>query len=197
MPPKIQFSKADLLHAAFSLTKTRGMDALNARSIARELGCSTQPIFRAFRSMEEIRSEMVRMAMDVYVNYISQSVHLSSLPYLGTGLAYILFAQEEPQLFRMLFMCDRSTAGEQKQFPDRTIDFVLELVMKGTGLDREKAEEFHRHLWIYTHGLASMVVTRFVTLTKEEIELLLHQEYHAMRMLFGLPAAQQPSEPQP
>ena len=188
MPPKIQFSKADILHAAFSLTKSRGLDALNARSIARELGCSTQPIFRAFHSMEEIRGEMVRMAMDAYANYISRSVTLSPLPYLGTGLAYILFAQEEPQLFRILFMCDRSAQGDQTQHPDRTIDFVLELVMKGTGLDRAKAEEFHRHLWIYTHGLASMVVTRFVTLNREEIEQLLRQEYYAVRMLFGLPA---------
>ena len=195
MPPKIQFSKADILHAAFSLTKTRGLEALNARSIARELGCSTQPIFRAFRSMEEIRGEMVRMAMDSYVNYISRSASLSTFPYLGTGLAYILFAQEEPQLFRILFMCDRSAMGEQTQYPDRTIEFVLELVMKGTGLSREKAEEFHRHLWIYTHGLASMVVTRFVTLTREEIEQLLHQEYLAIRMLFGLPTAQGLSKP--
>ena len=190
MPPKIQFSKADLLHAAFSLTRSRGLEALNARSIARELGCSTQPIFRAFRSMEEIRGEMARMSMDVYANYISRSATLAPQHYLGTGLAYILFAQEEPQLFRILFMCDRTAEGVTTQNPDKTLDFVLELVMKGTGLSRERAEELHRHLWIYAHGLASMVVTRFITLTREEIVQLLRDEYRAICLLFGLTTAE-------
>ena len=186
MPPKIQFSKADLLHAAFTLTRSRGLEALNARSIARELGCSTQPVFRAFRSMAEIRGEMVRMSVDVFSNYIARSATLAPSPYLGTGLAYILFAQEEPQLFRILFMCDRGTEGEPLQNPPKTVDFVLDLVMKSTGLEMNRAEQFHRHLWIYTHGLATMMVTG-VALSRDETIQLLRDEYRAARMLFGLP----------
>ena len=53
MPPKIRFSKADILHVAFNITREKGIDAVNARAIAKELGCSTQPVFRAFHTMEQ------------------------------------------------------------------------------------------------------------------------------------------------
>lgn len=188
MPPKIQFSKDDLLQAAFRLTRASGLGAVNARAIARELGCSTQPIFRAFRSMEEVRREMLRMGMDAYARFIHQGRTLSALPYLSSGLAYVQFAVEEPELFKMLFMRDRvsdGTLNEENQ--DSTLDYVLTLVMRNTGLDREDARRFHIHLWIYTHGMASMLATQFLVLSMEEVELRLRDAYIATRRLFGLP----------
>ena len=187
MPPKIQYTKGDLLRAAFSLTSTQGIDALNARAIARELGCSTQPIFRAFHSMEEIRQEVTRMAMDVYASYINNSTYLTTKPYLSTGIAYILFAREERELFKLLFMCDRTHTGAMADPEDTTLDYVLELVMNSTGLSREQALDFHYHLWIFTHGLASMIATCYLELDRDQIIRLLGDQYRSTRMLFGLP----------
>ena len=192
MPPKIQYSKADLLHAAFSITRTRGLSALNARSLAKELGCSTQPIFRAFHSMEDIRREMLRMTSDTYARYIARSGELSAKPYLGSGLAYLLFAREEPELFKLMFMCDRPD-NEAQQDTDRTLDYVIGLVMDSTCLSREDALLFHRHLWIYAHGLATMFATHFLTLGQEEAERLLSSEYQAVRLLFGLARTAEPT----
>jgi Transcriptional regulator len=58
MPPKIKTTQEDIILAAIHLTRNGGWDSVNARSLAKELGCSTQPIFRAFGSMEELK-EMV------------------------------------------------------------------------------------------------------------------------------------------
>ena len=194
MPPKIQYSKADLLHAAFSITRTRGLGALNARALARELGCSTQPIFRAFRSMEDIRREVLRMTSDTYARYIARSGELSPKPYLGSGIAYLLFAREEPELFKLLFMCDRVSSGASRE-EDRTLDFVIGLVMDSTGLTREKALRFHWHLWIYAHGLATMIATHYLVLDPAEAECLLADEYQAVRLLFGLARTSEPKVP--
>ena len=102
MPPQIRFTKGDLLRAAFTITRSRGIDAVNARSLARELGCSTQPIFRAFNSMSDVKQAMLRMAMETYSSYIARSATLAPKPYLGSGMAYILFAREERELFTLL-----------------------------------------------------------------------------------------------
>ena len=186
MPPRIQFSRADLLRAAFTLTRTQGIGAVNARAIARELGCSTQPIFRDFRSMEEVRHEILRMAMDTYSVYIARSAELASAPYLGSGMAYLLFAREEPELFKLLFMRDRVSDGTMDESNDITLEYVIGMVMKNTGLTREQALLFHRHLWIYVHGLATMIATRFLTLRDEEAMHLLSEQYRAIRKLYGL-----------
>lgn len=194
MPPKIQFSRTDVLQTAFLITRTQGIDAVNARAVAKTLGCSTQPIFRAFRSMEEVRVEMLRLAMDRYASYIAGSAALSSMPYLGTGMAYIRFAQEEPELFKLLFMRDRVADGTINHSEDQTLDYVISLVMNGTGLSRMQALLFHRHLWIYTHGLATMVATKFLTLENEEVINLLTDEYYAIRALFHLPSGKDKSD---
>ena len=187
MPPKIQFAKADLLRAAFKLTRQKGLPAVNARAIAKELGCSTQPIFRAFNSMEEIKNEVMRMAMDLYGMYITRGASRASKPYMATGMAYLAFAMEEGELFKLLFMRDRLGDNTINDIADTTLDYVLDLVMENTGLTRDGAMQFHRHLWIYTHGLASMIATRFVVLEESQIEMLLGEQYHAVRLLYGLP----------
>ncbi|NLI21159.1 MAG: TetR/AcrR family transcriptional regulator [Clostridiales bacterium] len=190
MPPKIQYTKGDLLQAAFRLTRAQGLSAVNARAVARELGCSTQPIFRAFHSMEDIRREMLRMAADVYQAYLLRGNDLAPKPYLGSGMAYILFAREERELFRLLFMRDRLSEGDADPAQDQTLEYVLGLVMQSTGLDRGRALAFHRHLWVFTHGLAAMVATRYLKLEDAEVMNLLRDQYRATRLMFGLPPVQ-------
>ena len=187
MPPKVQFSREDVRRAAFEITRAQGVSGLNARAIAAQLGCSTQPIFRAFRTMEDLRKEMLGMAMERYSDYIARSATFAAKPYLGTGMAYIRFAREERALFQLLFMRDRVREGTLNEGGDTTIDYVLSLVMKNTGLSREQAAAFHRHLWVYVHGLASMIVTGFLTLSEAEVSALLSDAYRAFRRLYHLP----------
>lgn len=187
MPPKIQYCKADILHSAFKITRKRGIAALNARAIARDLGCSTQPIFRAFKSMEDIKDEMIRMGMGLYRIYIQRSSDTTVRPYLQTGLAYVAFAREEPELFKLLFMRDRVSEGTQDEKVDRTVEYVIDLVMRRTGLNRAQAEDFHRHVWIFTHGLAVMIATGFINVPNDVAQKLMMDEYRSMRKLYGLP----------
>ena len=48
MPPKVKITKEDIINAAVSLVRENGADALNARTVASLLGCSTQPVFSNF-----------------------------------------------------------------------------------------------------------------------------------------------------
>ncbi len=186
VPPKVRYTRQALLDAAFRMTRARGMEAVNARALAGELGCSTQPIFRAFHSMEEIKREMVRMGMALYGGYVLRGGERAERPYLGTGMAYIAFAREEPELFELLFMRDRVGDGTVDVNEDATAEYVIRLVMKRTGLARAEAEAFHARLWVFTHGLAAMIATRFLVISEEETEKMMRDEYRAMRLLYGL-----------
>ena len=54
MPPKAKINKTMILNAVLNITKERGFEAVNARSIAGELQCSTRPVFTCYRNMEEL-----------------------------------------------------------------------------------------------------------------------------------------------
>ena len=44
MPPKARITRDMILDAAFDLVRAEGHEALNVRTLAKRLGCSTQPI---------------------------------------------------------------------------------------------------------------------------------------------------------
>ena len=51
MPPKVKITKEDIIKTSLELIKKYGVESVNARAIAKELNCSTQPIFSNFSSM--------------------------------------------------------------------------------------------------------------------------------------------------
>ena len=77
VPPKIRYDREAVLQAAYRIARSQGAEAVNARAIARELGCSTQPIFRAFSGMEELRQELLGLARACYNSYMARSATLA------------------------------------------------------------------------------------------------------------------------
>ncbi|MDD3410013.1 MAG: TetR family transcriptional regulator, partial [Eubacteriales bacterium] len=136
MPPKVKYSREAVLDAALALARRDGLQAVNARAVAKELGCSTQPLFREFQSMEQIRAEVLRMAGDAYGEYMRRSAALAPTPYKGTGMAYILFAREEPELFKLLFMRDRTGEAQEKFGEDKSMEYIMPALVQSTGFTR-------------------------------------------------------------
>ena len=184
MPPKIRYDREAVLQAAYRIARSQGAEAVNARAIARELGCSTQPIFRAFSGMEELRQELLGLARTCYNSYMARSAALADKPYKGTGMAYILFAREEPHLFRMLFMRNRLQEGDALGSDDDNLEYVIHLICEATGLDHGTALAFHLELWVFTHGLAVLIATRYLPYDEVEISRMLSDQYEAMLALY-------------
>jgi len=184
MPRALLYDRETVLEAAFALVRRSGMEALCARAVARELGCSTQPIFRSFATMDELRDAVIAKAFACYSQAIQRSTRLSDKPYKGTGLAYIGFARDEPQLFRLLFMCERSPKMEVSPDADTNMPYVISTIRQATGYSEAQARDFHNVIWIFTHGLAVMVATRFLPLGDEEISALLSEHYLATKAYF-------------
>jgi len=52
---------------------------------------------------------------------------------------------------------------------DDNYEEILASVQKGYGLDVDTAKSFYRHLWIYTHGIASLIATGVCSFKPQEI----------------------------
>lgn len=188
MPPKVRFDREKIISAAFEIVREKGMEALCARAIAKAAGCSTQPLYHEMGGMEEIREAVMKRAGQYFEQFVEKQALLSPLPYLGSGLAYLRFAQEEKRLFRLLFMRQRTPEEQARTGADATFEFAAGLIAKNLGYSMEDAREFHRQSHVFIHGLAAMLTTGFIAWDEEEIIRLLRHQYRALRLAFETPA---------
>ena len=179
MPPKAKITKQDIICTALELVRANGEDAINARAIASALNCSTQPIFSNFTSMEELQDAVNSSAYEVYLDYIKKEVESGKYPqYKAFGMAYIRFAEEENELFKLLFMCDRR--GMELK-PSSDFEQSVEMIMKANGMTKEKAELIHLEMWTCVHGIATMLATSYISFDRELISRMLSDVYQGLR----------------
>ena len=183
MPPKVKVTKEKILETAIALVRQSGAASVNARSLASALNCSTQPIFSNFATMEELQDAMVVAAYDLYLAFLqSEAERGTYLPYKAFGMAYVRFAEEERELFKLLFMRDRRGAA---RVPTTDFEASVAMIMEANGIAREKAERMHFEMWACVHGIATMLATSFMSLGREEISGMLTDVYQGLRARHG------------
>ena len=179
MPPKPKIAKEDILQASLALIRKQGAEAVNARSLAAALNCSTQPIFSNFATMEELQQAVTNAAHGLYLSFLKTESERGEFPaYKSFGMAYIRFAKEEKQLFKLLFMRDRQ--GEAL-IPTEDFESSVEMIMAANGVPRETASLMHLEMWAAVHGIATMLVTSFQDLDRELISTMISDIYHGLR----------------
>ncbi len=175
MPPKAKFTKDEIISAAFDIVRARGMEALTARSLADALNSSPRPIFTVFAGMDEIVGEVILKAKALYAEYIKRG--LACVPqFKGVGVQYILFAINEPKLFQLLFMSEHGSIPplcEVLQLIEDGFEDILASITNAYGFDRDTALRLYYHMWIYSHGIATLCATKMCSFTAEDISRML------------------------
>lgn len=158
MPAKKQITKDMILQAALKLLRTKGFDAVNVKALARELRCSTQPVYLSFASMDELRHELIPLAVSEFADALSSRSSDGKVRLYGSE--YLLFAEKEPRLFCFLLMRPNAFA-EMKRMLSPIIDRSVSELMEAYNISMDEADLLHDHLWMHAHGIASMIATDF------------------------------------
>ena len=156
MPPKAKITAEMIAEAGLAIVRASGSAALNIRSVAKQLGCSTQPVMYHYRTAEALKAAVYAKADAFHTAYLMQEE--PGNPLLGIGLRYIRFAAEEPGLFRLLFesgMLHDTPLAMLTDTPD-TAPF-LAAVSAETGLTAEQAGTVFAQLFMTAHGCASLL----------------------------------------
>lgn len=185
MPPTVRFTRDAVLNAACQLMRRKGMEALNARAIAKELGGSTQPIFRLFTNMEDLHRELILYVARQFQAHAEADMAQSDSPYIQLCTTYLLYGRDEPELFKLLFMRDRVSEG---QYSDQTnFDLVFNIIKKETPLDDETALRFFERTWLFIHGLAVCIATKYIPCQDERYLISMVKEaYNAAVKMMNL-----------
>jgi hypothetical protein len=125
--------------------------------------------------MEEVKQSAVEEAKALYKEYVNKG--LDEIPaFKGVGTQYINFAINEPNLFRLLFMREQTSVPNiDGVLPmiEESFDEILASITEPYGVESHVAERLYRHLWIYTHGIATLCVTKMCRFTGEEISTMM------------------------
>lgn len=169
----VKFYKQDLIERTIDYIRKNGVENLTARNLCRFIGCSTQPIFRNFGSMNKLKEEVKEYLKNYYHDFINETINKDA--YLFTSnYSYTLFALEEPNLFEALFMSDFEGV--------KTIDNVLksdddmeiiESIPDQYHLSRKQSERLYRDVKFYTHGLSCQIACNSLYLKKDDIRVLI------------------------
>ncbi len=159
MPSTKTLSRKEVLQGGLDLLRKQGPGAITARTLAKKLKCSTQPIYSAFAGMKDFERALLREVRRIYREFVIDDQGGDS-PFENIGLGYLRFAREEPRLFNWMIESGRLKVdfNSKKHSPE----FQLGLERMATdptleGLEQHQIERLQRNLWIYTHGLAVLL----------------------------------------
>ena len=209
MPPAARITKEMILNAVLELTRKQGFEAVNARSIAMQLQCSTRPIFTCYENMEMLKREFLEFGYRFYEKFVGEyrcgrdadaemhtgmgagaamstgtdtSTDTDAATALHLPLSYIAFAQKETHLFRLLFVSNMALSMTQAK------DFYTEIgnetraaaFSETISVDLESGKRIFLDLFLYTHGIAVLSADKKISLQEEEAEKMIQNVLSAL-----------------
>ena len=171
MARKTTISKEMILETALKMLIRDGYQSVNIKTLAAELGCSTQPIAWHFENMDEMRRELAVFAEKYAESRIATETVNAAETFENMGRAYVHMAIYEPNLFKFLYLGERPIS---KPFTADSLSKVsnshelISGIAAQTGLSEAQATSCIRNIVIYSHGLATMIATGVLKLDESE-----------------------------
>ena len=186
MPAVKKVSRDEIINAAIDVLRDGGFSSINARSVAKKLGCSTQPIYFSFKNMDELKKALTERAIEMHTQRVYDSLLMhegNDSRYSSYGMGFVRFAAEEKQLFRWLYLDGKQLGPYQNDvlFPE-----TIQAIMDEFGYSKDIAKKFHQDMVYYSYGLAIMANTGHLKLTDEELLAAFRREFTALAAYYGV-----------
>ena len=179
MPPSQKITKDDILQAAFNLVRESGPESLNARSIAKALNCSTQPVFSCYANMADLKADVFALADQYHTDYFNR-VEAGEDFFLNIGMAYVDFALEEPNLFRLLFMSDGFNGRLNELVMCDCSDHLTRSMPSFIDRHSDATNAVFTDMWLYMHGISTMLVMNQLEVSRDEIREMISRVIHSI-----------------
>ena len=178
-----KIKKEDLIKGAIKIIRSKGDNELSARNLAKVVGCSTQPIFRLFKNMDDLKNTVYDDVYELQNKYLSSGKE-HQVPFIGVGLSYIEFATKEKNLFKFLFMSSITKNNNILEMAENKAgQQYVDMIMKSTGLSAKSSKQIYINTWLIIHGIASMMATTNSKLDSSEIETIIFDAFKGYRQV--------------
>ena len=195
MARKTQISEERILRAALDMLIRDGYSSINIKTLAAEIGCSTQPIMWHFESMDGLRSALAGYAY----SYAKEQMHRAGADpvtaFENMGRAFIHIAVHEPNLYRFLYLDEKYSSGANTISAisaSETNSQQIKGIATYLHIPEENVARYLQKTMIFSYGIATLVATGMLTAAEEEIMTMINQAADAFLMQEGVPADQLP-----
>lgn len=178
MPRQTKLTQDEILDRLIQKIRTDGMQWISMRNAAAACGCSTQPIVSQFQTIQNLKDQLWKKADELQTEALMNIDPDSEEEILfQIGLNYVRFAQDEPQLFRLIFESGWARpAPLSEMISAAELEPVLLLFEEESGLNRSDTRILFTDLSMFLHGYASMIASGMFSLDetylRESLELM-------------------------
>jgi len=191
MARRVTISKEVILQAALNLLIRDGYSSINIKTLAKEIGCSTQPIAWHFENMEGLRSALADYALAYAAGQVVLDGTNELAAFESMGRSYVRMAVREPNLFRFLYLGE-NTKGMVTRFSDIGTGAQgqerIGRIAAYFGITAESVKRYWQNTVIYSHGVATLVATGVIKATEEEMMDMINRAADGFLMQEGVPA---------
>jgi len=194
MPPRVFITREMLIHGAFEFVRQNGIGRLSTRNLATAMDCSTQPIYRAFSNMEELELATIDHAAG-FVKEFLLSAPIEGEPLHHIAKMQVQLMKQEPHIYHLIFQTGRldfSKANEMLHFLVQHTSFKDHPYLRQ--MEPPRILHVIRQVWVYTHGLFSIMGFQFVDIS-EKLIMQTVQEMIAKLVVWELHKAALPKLP--
>ncbi len=178
MPPKAKITKDMVVDAAFEIARETGAENINARTVAKKLKCSTQPVMYHFETIEELKRAAYEKTGEYHTGYLLDISKARENVMLEIGLNYIRFAVNEPYLFLFLFQSGFAKENSMLEMIDsEELAPVLSVMQGAMKLSVEQTKNVFITLAMFVHGYASIIANNSLEYEEEVITMHLKRVY--------------------
>ena len=162
MPKSTTITQEIIIETAFEMVRKEGFTILSARNIAKQIGCSTQPIYWCYKNMDDLKAEICKKALP-FLQSVVLSYSKTGNTLLDLGLGYVRMAYTEPALFKAFYM-------DNDIFPES--ERVVEIMKNSEECKNLSDEELKNDIakgWMLAHGIASLVAVGMLVYDEDKI----------------------------
>lgn len=170
MPTKQKITKEMILESAYELVRESGIDSVNSRNVAKSIGCSTQPIFSQFPTMEVLRKGVFAYACAKSTAQIL--LHENEADFMKqTTLWIVHLAREEPNLFRLIYLsnyAENSKDMDSKIHP-KANQKMSQKLMEQFSLSESACQDILWRGYLLLYGIATGIAVHRAEFSDEEV----------------------------
>ncbi len=153
MPPKVQFSREEIIDAAFAAAREKGFTGITARDVADRLHCSVAPIYVNFTAIDDLIDAVVHRVFAISGELLAKQT--GPRIFENIGKASLEFAREYPVILRELIMNPSMHQASRKDQADSLVDALSEDPDMGN-LSRDQRRRLLVKMEIFQTGLTVM-----------------------------------------
>ena len=172
MPKATTITKEMILNSTFEIVREEGLYNLSARKVAKKIGCSTQPIYWVYKSIDDLIRDVVKKIVS-YLSEMLKSYHKSGKPFLDYGLGYVHMAHAEPVFFKAIYIDNILLLKMTDIVPDKELLNLMKQDPCCDNIPDDKLLEIATNAWLLAHGIASLIAGEMLVYDEKKVEKML------------------------